>query len=91
MKKLFIWIMLFTRVNNEVQTSNKDIKEAYLKRYPNDNINKSYLSVKVGQYLKDIYPELITSGRGEFPKCYNIELLPEPRQDLRRCTLDELL
>lgn len=64
MKKLFIWIMLFTRVNNEVQTSNKDIKEAYLKRYPNDNINKSYLSVKVGQYLKDIYPELITSGGG---------------------------
>lgn len=64
MKKLFIWIMLFTRVNNEVQTSNKDIKEAYLKRYPNGNINKSYLSVKVGQYLKDIYPELITSGGG---------------------------
>ena len=66
MKKLFIWIMLFTMVNNEVQTTNKEIKEAYLKRYPNDNTNKSYLSVKVGQYLKDIYPELITSGGGSF-------------------------
>lgn len=64
MKKLFIWIMLFTRVNNEVQTSNKEIKEAYLKKYPNDNTNKAYLSVKVGQYIKDIYPELITSGGG---------------------------
>lgn len=66
MKKLFIWIMLFTRVNNEVQTSNKEIKEAYLKKYPNDNTNKAYLSVKVGQYIKDIYPELITSGGGGF-------------------------
>lgn len=90
MKKLFIWIMLFTRVNNEVQTSNKEIKEAYLKKYPNDNTNKAYLSVKVGQYIKDIYPELITSG-GRFPKYYNIELLPEPRQDLMGCTLDVLL
>lgn len=68
MKKLFIWIMLFTRVNNEVQTSNKEIKEAYLKRYPDDNTNKAYLSVKVGQYIKDIYPELIISGGGEVSK-----------------------
>lgn len=67
MSKLVIWLMLFTRLNNEVQTSNKEIKETYLKRYPNDNTNKSYLSIKVGQYLKDIYPEIITTGGGSFP------------------------
>ena len=91
MSNLFIWLMLYTKIDNTSQTSNKDIKARYIKEYSQYKDSKRWLGLKIGQYLKDIYPNLITTGGGESPICYNIQLLPEPKEDLKRCTLNDLL
>ena len=93
MTKLFIWLMLYTKLDNSSKTSNKEIKERFLKDYPQGKeFNNGQLGGKIGAYLKDLYPDLTKSGNGkDLPVCYNLQLLSEPRADLKRCTLNDLL
>ena len=66
MRELYIWLMLYTKISNDRQTktSNKEIKETFLKDYPQYKPQRAYLGVKIGAYLRDIYPNLILSGGG---------------------------
>lgn len=56
--------MLYTKIDNTSQTSNKDIKARYIKEYSQYKDSNRWLGLKIGQYLKDIYPNLITTGGG---------------------------
>ena len=59
MTKLFIWLMLHTKLDNSSKTSNKEIKERFLKDYPQGKeFNNGQLGGKIGAYLKDLYPDL---------------------------------
>ena len=78
MKTLFIWLLLNTSLDNDTKTSNKEIKERFLKEYPQykESINTNLLGAKIGLYLNDIYPNLIKYGNGRaLPICYNVKLL----------------
>ena len=82
MKTLFIWLLLNTSLDNESKTSNKEIKERFLKEFPQykDNYSTTFLGGKIGLYLKDIYPNLIKYGNGRaLPICYNLKLLSKPK------------
>lgn len=82
MKTLFIWLMLYTSLDNETKTSNKEIKERFLREYPQykESININLLGGKIGFYLNDIYPNLIKYGNGRaLPMYYNVKLLSKPK------------
>ena len=85
MKTLFIWLLLYTSLDNETQTSNKEIKERVLKEYPQykEGVNNNILGAKIGLYLKDIYPNIIRSEDKDLLTCYNVKLLSKPKKIIK--------
>lgn len=83
MKTLFIWLLLYTKLDNKSKTSNKEIKERFLREYPQykETVNNNILGARIGLYLTDIYPRLNKYGNGQdYPIYYNVKLLSKPKQ-----------
>lgn len=82
MKTLFIWLLLYTRFDKESKTSNKEIKERFLREYPqyDKGFNNNILGAKIGLYLKAIYPNIIKSNGKDSLTYYNIKLISKPKQ-----------
>ena len=76
---LFFWLYERTRINNEILTSNKELKNEFLKAFPNYDITETnnYISSKIGKCLNLIYGYEVTRTKNKLKVFYNVELLPE--------------
>lgn len=80
---LFFWLFERTRINNDILTSNKELKNEFLKDIPNynelDNFNN--INSKIGKCLNLIYSSEINRTKIKTKIFYNVELLPETPQN----------
>lgn len=76
---LFFWLYARTRINNEIMTSNNELKKEFLKDFPNYNINNdnNYINSKIGKCINLIYGFDINRTIIKSKTYYNLELLPK--------------
>ena len=87
MKTLLFWLICNTSIDDNSQTSNKEIRRAFLKDNPNLSTDKGKYSGLIGMFLKDLYPDLIKTNVNTRNVLYNIKIHSKP---VKQITVKEL-
>ena len=88
MKELFFWLICNTSIDNGRQTSNKEIRKAFLNQYPELNNDNGGYAGLIGIFLTGLYHnKLIKTNTGTGNVLYNIKIHSKP---LKQITVTEL-
>ena len=79
MKELFFWLICNTSIDNERQTSNKEIRKAFFKQYPELNNDNGGYAGLIGIFLTGLYHnKLIKTNANTRNVLYNIKIHTKP-------------
>ena len=83
MKELLFWLICNTSIDNNSQTSNKEIRQAFLKQYPQCNKDNGGYAGLIGIFLTGLYaPDLIKTNVNTRNVLYNIKIHSKPVKEI---------
>lgn len=83
MKKLFFWLLCNTSIDNESQTSNKQIKQAFFNANPEISTDTGIYSCLIGTFLNVLYaPELVKFNPNTRNVLYNVKVHSTPVREI---------
>ena len=89
MKTLFFWLICNTSIDDTKQTSNKEIREAFIKDNPELKDNRGKYAGLIGVFLNGLYaPDLIKYNVGTRRVLYNIKVHDKPVKQITVTNLE---
>jgi len=83
MKKLLFWLICNTSIDNETQTSNKEIKQAFFNANPELSTDTGIYSCLIGTFLNVLYSsELIKTNPNTRNVLYNVRVHSKPVREV---------
>ena len=89
LKKLFFWLICNTSIDDNRQTTNKEIREAFFKDYPELINHNGYYACLIGIFLTGLYaPDLIKNDTDKRRVTYNIRVHDTPIKEITVTNLE---
>lgn len=83
LKKLLYWLICNTSIDNESQTSNKEIKQAFFNSNPEITKDTGMYSYLIGTLLNILYsPDLIRINPNTRNVLYNVKVHSNPVREI---------